>query len=116
MRIYVLYLSRIKCKKSLLGTYIYFWISTFYTLTYIIFTDKNIEPVPQEVLDFEAKVRPGYGDKGKGASLPQTEEDIKEQMKYHSFNKKVSDVISLQRVIKHNFLSLESINLNFFKE
>ena len=90
-------------------------ISTYYTLTYIIFTDKNIEPVPQEVLDFEAKVRPGYGDKGKGASLPQTEEDIKEQMKYHSFNKKVSDVISLQRVIKHNFLSLESINLNFFK-
>ena len=74
-----------------------------------IFTDKNIEPVPQEVLDFEAKVRPGFGDKGKGVSLPQTEEDIKEQMKHHSFNKYVSDVISLKRVIRH-FQFCENIN------
>ena len=45
------------------------------------------------------KVRPGLGNNGKGVSLPkeQTEEDIKEQMRQHSFNKYVSDVISLKR-------------------
>ena len=45
------------------------------------------------------KVRPGLGEHGKGVSLPkeQTEEDIKENMKLHSFNKYVSDVISLKR-------------------
>ena len=65
----------------------------------LIFFSANDEPVPEEVLAFEAKVRPGLGDKGKGVSLPkeQTEEDIKEQMKHHSFNKYVSDVISLKR-------------------
>jgi len=62
-------------------------------------TLKDLGDVPAEVLEFEAKVRPGLGEHGKGVSLPkeQTEEDIKENMKLHSFNKYVSDVISLKR-------------------
>ena len=56
------------------------------------------QDVPQEVLDFEAQVRPGLGAYGKGVTLEeQTEDDIKELMKQHSFNKLVSDVISLKR-------------------
>ena len=49
-------------------------------------------------MDFEAQVRPGLGAYGKGVTLEeQTEDDIKELMKQHSFNKLVSDVISLKR-------------------
>ena len=57
------------------------------------------EPVAQEVLDFEAQVRPGLGDYGRAVVLSdeQTDEDIKGLMKDHSFNKFVSDVISLKR-------------------
>ena len=67
-------------------------------LIFILIEAKEPEPVPQEVLDFEAKVRPGLGEKGRGVTLQeQTEDHIKENMKHHSFNKYVSDVISLKR-------------------
>jgi hypothetical protein len=61
--------------------------------------DEDGVGVPSDVLDFEAKVRQGLGDRGSGVSLPkeQTDEDIQAQMKKHSFNKYVSDVISLKR-------------------
>ena len=57
------------------------------------------EPVPQDVLNFEAQVRPGLGSYGRPVILEgeQTDEDIKALMKEHSFNKLVSDVISLKR-------------------
>ena len=56
------------------------------------------ENVPKEVLDFEAQVRVGLGAYGKAVVLEeQSEDDIKELMKKHSFNKQVSDVISLKR-------------------
>ena len=44
-------------------------------------------------------MHPGLVEHGKGVSLPkeQTEEDIKENVKLHSFNKYVSDVISQKR-------------------
>lgn len=56
--------------------------------------------IPKEVLDFEARVRPGMGENGKPVTLDkseQTAEDIKDQMKAHSFNKYLSDLISLKR-------------------
>ena len=58
-----------------------------------------ISDVPEAILDFEAKVRDGLGENGRSVSLSkeQTEDDIKDQMKHHSFNKYVSDVISLKR-------------------
>lgn len=54
--------------------------------------------IPDEVLKFEALVRPELGVNGKGVVIPdQSEDDIKENMKHHSFNKYVSDLISLKR-------------------
>ena len=60
---------------------------------------ETIVPDPHELLDFEAKVRPELGLNGAGVSLPkeQSHADIQNQMKLHSFNKFVSDVISLKR-------------------
>ena len=70
-----------------------------HTMPNLILKIVFITDVPVEVLQFESKVRLGLGENGKSVSLPneQTEENIKEQMKEHSFNKYVSDVISLKR-------------------
>ena len=55
--------------------------------------------VPQIVKDFENQVVPGLGDLGRGVSLPreQTQDDIKDQLKKYSYNKYVSDKISVRR-------------------
>ena len=57
--------------------------------------------VPQQVLEFERLVRPGLGDHGKGVHLPQEQSstDIKAQMKLYSYNKYVSDRISVRRLL-----------------
>jgi len=61
-------------------------------------TDESSE-VPQIVKDFESLVVEGLGDHGRGVSLPkeQTADDIKDQLKKFSYNKFVSDKISLKR-------------------
>lgn len=55
--------------------------------------------IPQQLLKFEGLVRPGLGDSGKEARLPQEQSsaDIETQMKLYSFNKFVSDRISVRR-------------------
>ena len=55
--------------------------------------------IPQQVLEFEGLVRPGLGEDGKEVRLPQeqTSDDIKAQMKSYSYNKYVSDRISVRR-------------------
>ena len=55
--------------------------------------------IPQQLLKFEGLVRPGLGDSGKEVHLPQEQSsaDIETQMKLYSFNKFVSDKISVRR-------------------
>ena len=58
------------------------------------------EDLPKIVRDFEDLVVPGYGDFGKGVSLrEQSQEDIQAQLKKYSYNKHVSDKISLRRTL-----------------
>jgi len=58
------------------------------------------EELPKIVRDFEDLVVPGYGDFGKGVSLrEQSQEDIQAQLKKYSYNKHVSDKISLRRTL-----------------
>ena len=57
--------------------------------------------IPQQVLEFEGLVRPGLGEDGKEVRLPQEQssDDIKAQMKSYSYNKYVSDRISVRRLL-----------------
>ena len=57
--------------------------------------------VPRLVLEFEGLVRPGLGENGRGVVLSQeqTNDDIKAQMKLYSYNKYVSDRISVRRLL-----------------
>lgn len=57
--------------------------------------------VTQQILAFEAMAVPGLGDGGEAVELPeQSQEDIDEQLKLYSFNKYVSDKISIMRTVK----------------
>ena len=57
--------------------------------------------VPQQILKFEGLVRPGLGENGRGVVLSQeqTHADIQGQMKSYSYNKYVSDRISVRRLL-----------------
>jgi len=59
------------------------------------------EELPQIVREFEDRVVPGLGDGGRGVSVPreQTSDDIKAQLKQYSYNKYVSDKISVRRTL-----------------
>ena len=59
------------------------------------------EEVPLPILKFEGLVRPGLGDNGRGVVLSeeQSQSDIKAQMKSYSYNKYVSDRISVRRLL-----------------
>ena len=65
------------------------------------FIEDDYLEVPQKVLAFEGLVRPGLGDHGKGVHLPQEQSsaDIQAQMKSYSYNKYVSDRISVRRLL-----------------
>ena len=63
-------------------------------------SDENDDmEMPQQLLEFEGLMRPGLGDSGKGVRLPQEQSsaDIQTQKKLYSFNKFVSDRISIRR-------------------
>ena len=59
------------------------------------------EEVPQPILKFEGLVRPGLGENGRGVVLSeeQNQADIAAQMKSYSYNKYVSDRISVRRLL-----------------
>ena len=63
--------------------------------------DEDIGEAPQLVLKFEGLVRPGLGDNGRGVVLSQEQssKDIQAQMKSYSYNKYVSDRISVRRLL-----------------
>ena len=59
------------------------------------------DEVPRQVLEFEGLVRPGLGENGRGVVLSQeqTGSDIQAQMKLYSYNKYVSDRITVKRLL-----------------
>lgn len=59
------------------------------------------EEIPQQILKFEGLVRPGLGENGRGVVLAeeQKQADIAAQMKSYSYNKYVSDRISVRRLL-----------------
>ena len=59
------------------------------------------EETPEQILKFEGLVRPGLGENGRGVHLSdeQTRDDIAAQMKSYSYNKYVSDRISVRRLL-----------------
>ena len=59
------------------------------------------EETPEQILKFEGLVRPGLGENGRGVHLSdeQTRDDIAAQMKSYSYNKYVSDRITVRRLL-----------------